>query len=248
MKIDEDGQLILSLSPQKAAIINDTAIISDLHLGIESMMEGRSVTFPRVQIQEIIENLRLIINTYNVKNVVIAGDLKQEFSRNLPYEWEDVELFLDSFSDIRFEVLRGNHDNYLPNILSKYEMSLKENIQVGKYTILHGHNHFIEGKEKITYKSQLNIIMGHEHPAIKIRKSGAVYRYPCFLFSREKNVLILPAFSPLSQGIDILTTNSFLSPLLRNAELRPDDFEVYAVERDVIYLGKIEHIKRAGIR
>jgi len=251
-KIDE-----LLLTPRKAVIIDRTAIISDLHLGIESMMEGRSVTFPRVQIQEIIGSLRSIINDHAVKKVIIAGDLKQEFSRNLPYEWEDVELFLKTFSDIPIEIIRGNHDNYLSSILSKYRIELKDSLKVGKYTIIHGHrklekNGLRDKKRNLNLNlnpsiNKLNLIIGHEHPAIKIRKSGALYRYPCYLHSKERNILVLPAFSPLSQGTDILTANSFLSPILNDEKVKLDDVDVYAVEGDVLHLGKVKDIKKAGI-
>jgi hypothetical protein len=162
----------------------------------------------------------------------VAGDLKHEFGRNLPHEWEDVELFLQSFSDLEIEVVRGNHDNFLATILSKYGVELTESIEIGEWTVIHGH---LETNAK-------KIIMGHEHPAIKVRKEGAIYNFPCFLHVKEKNAVVLPAFSPLAPGSNIIESNSFLSPVL---DLKIDVVEVYAVDKEVIYLGKVRDVRKA---
>ncbi|HID42272.1 MAG TPA: phosphoesterase [Archaeoglobaceae archaeon] len=222
----------IELTPEKAAVIDRTAVIADLHLGIESMMQDYGVTFPRVQIREIIRDVKRLIEKYNIERLVIAGDLKHEFGRNLPHEWEDIELFLKTFSEIEMEIVRGNHDNFLSAILSRYGIDLKERIQVGEWTVLHGHIKYSEEK----------IIMGHEHPAIKIRSEGAIYTFPCYL--SVNNIVVLPAFSPLVPGSNVLEVDSFLSPIL---ELDAGDVEVYAIEDEIFYLGKIEDIRKTLI-
>jgi len=222
----------LTLTPEKAIVIDDTAVIADLHLGFENVLQDHGIAFPRIQIKDVIENVEAIINKYSIGRLVIAGDLKHEFSRNLPYEWEDVELFLKTFSDIDIEVVRGNHDNFLAAILAKHGIELKESVEVDGWLIVHGHK-YVDGKR---------IIMGHEHPAIKVRASGAIYSYPCYLRLKDGNreVIVLPAFSPLMSGSDVLSVESFLSPMLTDVE----DIEVYAVEDEVLYLGKDRDIRR----
>lgn len=218
----------IELTPEKAAIIGRTAIISDLHLGIESIMQDYGITFPRVQIREIISDVRNLVKKYSIERLVIAGDFKHEFGRNLPHEWEDVELFLKTFSEIEIEVVRGNHDNFLPAILSRYGIEIKEKMDIEGWAIIHGHIELDAEK----------IIMGHEHPAIKLRKGGAVYTYPCYL--ALENLLVLPAFSPLVPGSNVLD-NAFLSPILS----RRQNFRVYAIEDEIFYLGKIEDVRKA---
>jgi len=225
------GELLLT--PEKAIIIDDTAIIADLHLGFENVLQDHGIAFPRIQIKDIIENVKTIIDKYGIKRLIIAGDFKHEFSRNLPYEWEDVELFLKTFSGIGIEVVRGNHDNYLATILAKHGIELKESVEVNSWTVVHGHKDVDSNR----------IIMGHEHPAIKVRSGGAVYSYPCYLrFSGSREIIVLPAFSPLMSGSDILSTESFLSPIM---DMDTEEIEVYAVEDDVLYLGRVRDIRRA---
>ncbi|AEA46243.1 metallophosphoesterase [Archaeoglobus veneficus] len=221
----------VELTPEKAVIIENTAIIADLHLGFENVMQDYGVAFPRMQIRDIIANTRKILKKYDIERLIIAGDLKHEFSRNLPYEWEDVEAFLKAFSGVKIEVIRGNHDNFLAAILAKHGIELKESIDVGGWTVVHGH------KECEAER----IIMGHEHPAVKIRKGG-LYSFPCYLHVKgEREIIVLPAFSPLMSGSDVLNIDSFLSPILH---VNADDVEVYAVDEEVVYLGKVRDLRR----
>ncbi len=217
----------LKFTPEKAAIIGKTAIIADLHLGLENVLQERGIALPRMQLKEIKNQVKDIVEKYNVNKIVIAGDLKHEFSRNLPYEWEDVREFVESV-DVELEVVRGNHDNYLAAILADYGIELRESTRVGEYVVVHGHKEFEADK----------IIMGHEHPAVKIRVRGAMYTFPCFLVADESKI-VLPAFSPLVGGSDVLQEN-FLSPILQKAK----KIEVYAVEEEVVYLGSVDDLKK----
>jgi putative SbcD/Mre11-related phosphoesterase len=223
----------IELTPEKAAIIEDTAIIADLHLGFENVMQDYGVAFPRMQIRDVITNTEKILKKYGVDRLIIAGDLKHEFSRNLPYEWEDVELFLKTFRDLRIEVVRGNHDNFLAAILAKHGIELRESIEVNGWTVVHGHKDC----------NAERIIMGHEHPAIKIRKGG-LYSFPCYLHVKsEREIIVLPAFSPLMSGSDVLSIDAFMSPIFN---VNVEDVEIYAVEEEIFYLGKIRDLRRAS--
>ncbi len=190
-------------------------------------MQNRGVAIPRMQVLEIVENVRDIVEKYGLEKLIIAGDLKHEFSRNLPYEWEDVRTFVESI-DIKLEVVRGNHDNYLAAILAEYGIELKDHVKVGDYYVVHGHR-------DVEFEK---VIMGHEHPAVKVRVRGANYIFPCFLVA-DGTKIVLPAFSPLMQGSDVLQLN-FLSPILKKAK----KIEVFAIENEVVYLGTIEQLRK----
>ncbi|MDK2795883.1 MAG: uncharacterized protein PWQ58_1082 [Archaeoglobaceae archaeon] len=217
---------MFELTPERALIIEKTAVIADLHLGIENAMQNVGIAIPRMQITDIIERTSNLIKKYDLRRLIVAGDLKHEFSTNLPYEWEDVKRFVESV-EIELSVVRGNHDNYLAAILAEYSIELKEYEKVGDYYVIHGHRDFDFEK----------IIMGHEHPAVKVRVRGAMYSFPCFLVA-DKSKIVLPAFSKLVAGSDVLQKN-FLSPILAKAK----SFEVYAVEDEVFYLGELETLR-----
>ena len=226
----------IKLTPERALLIKVSAVIADLHLGLENVMLEKGVAVPRMQIIEILESVKRIIENYGIRRIVVAGDLKHEFSRNLPYEWEDVEQFLRNIEDIELEVVRGNHDNFLATILAKHGVQLKEEIEIEGWTIVHGHKECDKPK----------IIMGHEHPAVKIRFRGSVYSYHCYLKIKKKqtnqDIIVLPAFSPLVSGSDVLLAEKFLSPIL--SDVSDDEIEIYAVEDEVVYLGRLSDLKK----
>jgi len=217
----------VELTPEKAAIISRTAVIADLHLGIENAMQEKGFALPKLQLPEILDRVKLIVEKYNVNKIVIAGDLKHEFSKNLPYEWEDVRKFVESV-DVEIEVVRGNHDNFLASILSEYGIELKEETRVGDYLVVHGHKD-VEARK---------LIMGHEHPSVKVRVRGAIYNFPCYLVADDSKI-VLPSFSPLAAGSDVLR-GEFLSPIVKKAR----KIEVYAVEEEVVYLGSLEALRK----
>uniref|UniRef100_A0A7J2TKU0 Phosphoesterase n=1 Tax=Archaeoglobus fulgidus TaxID=2234 RepID=A0A7J2TKU0_ARCFL len=212
--------------PERALLLGKTAIIADLHLGIENAMQKVGIAIPRMQIMDIISRTREIVDRYNIERLIIAGDLKHDFGENLPYEWDDVRSFLNSL-DVEVSVVRGNHDNFLSAILSGYSIELKEREKVDDYIVVHGHVDCDEEK----------IILAHEHPAVKIRVRGAKYSFPCFLVL-DKSKIVLPAFSKIVSGSDILQ-GDFLSPIVRKAK----KIEVYAVEEEVFYLGELDVLR-----
>jgi len=224
------GRKKIRLTREGALIIGSTGVIADLHLGIESTLEERGVAIPSMQLDELVERSVALVEEFSLQELVIAGDLKHEFSRNVPGEWRDVRRYVESLRDVvRLRVVRGNHDNYLAAILADYSVEFADAVEVEGYAVVHGHRDW-EGDR---------IIMGHEHPSIKVRHSGAVYSFRCFLHARseDREVWVLPAFSTFFPGSNVLE-GEFLSPILR--EFRSEEIDVYAIEDDVYYMGNLK--------
>ena len=216
----------IMLTPEKAAIIGEIAVISDLHLGIENYLQKKGFALPRVQIKDIARDVKRIIKKYGVKKLVIAGDFKHEFGK-MPYD--DIEDLLSSLSEIDVIVVKGNHDASLSSLSKR--IKLVDSFEIDGCLVLHGHR-------KVELKGKA--IIGHEHPVVRIRYRGAIYTFPCYLrYKSNADIIVLPAFSPLVSGSDVLSLDSFLSPMLPSV----DDVEVYAIEDDVFYLGKVRDLK-----
>src|SRR4030067_577513 len=88
--------------------------ISDLHLGFEAALAEQGVSIPRFQRREVLGRLARLLDAYEPEKLIIAGDFKHEFSKNLPDEWVEIKQVL-RFLQQRTEpiVVRGHHDNYL---------------------------------------------------------------------------------------------------------------------------------------
>ncbi len=227
----------LTLSSDQCLLLGKgTAVVADLHLGYESALEWDGVHIPRIQTKSIKDSLQRIIEKHDPQRIIVLGDLKHEFSRNLGQEVRDVRSVLD-FLKKRVEVLlvKGNHDNYLENIASRLEIPVVEKHQEEGYTLVHGH----------LACTDRPLIMAHEHPSIKIVDSvGAYLKLPCFVDLKEEEVLVMPAFSPLASGTDLtgVAPADYLSPILKLSDVR--SARIYACsEIGILDLGTLRTLE-----
>ena len=190
-----------------------TAVISDLHLGYESVLEDTGLHLPRIQNERIEENLERIVERHKPQRFVILGDLKHEFSRNLAQEWSEVRRLLGVLMEQgEVIVVKGNHDNYLATIASKLGVDLVEEYSLAGWTFAHGHED----------RPERPLVIGHEHPSIRLYDEvGGCVKMRCFVHLPRQKVLVLPAFSPLAPGTDFtgITSESTFSPVLQRSDM-----------------------------
>ncbi|MBC7120828.1 MAG: metallophosphoesterase [Candidatus Methanosuratus sp.] len=208
-------------------------VISDLHIGYESALRQKGVFLPQDSYIAMRQRIEGLISATSAKRLVILGDLKHEFGKPSSQEWVEVKDLLESLRSIGVEthVVRGNHDNYVIAILSRYDVQLHEKFLLLDYiALLHGHVAID------IPKSARVIIIGHEHPAVSsLDSSGARYKFKCFLVGkyRGRRLVVMPAFSPLSagSGINEIDQKDLLSPYLRESDI--DTFVPLAVEDNI---------------
>jgi len=192
--------------PEKALKIGRTLVVADLHLGYEFAMAKEGFYLPRV-FHEVVGDLKSLIEREKPKRLVIDGDLKHSF---IP-EWrerKELRVFAEEITPAVDEVIlvRGNHD--VGTLwLRELGIEIVEEFEVGGWKLVHGHK-LVEGER---------FIIGHEHPAIRLRDEvGALIKIPVFLMSEK--LIVLPAFSPWAYGNDVL--REIVSPFLRARELK----------------------------
>lgn len=235
----------LRILPEGCAVINDTMVVADLHLGYEGVLATSGLFMPRVSLRDVVEKIERVLRRHEgLRTLVVNGDLKHEFSELHKFEWKDVDGFV-KYAIEKFEnliVVRGNHDNYLKILLKKYGLELHESYSTNGFLFIHG------DKASLDIFSQKNVILGHEHPAMVVKDSVNVKaKVPCFLYGKinRSNVLVLPAFSPIFPGSDIISLpqSALLSPILRKHGI--DSMKVYAcLESEILEFPEIGVIKR----
>ena len=189
----------LRILPGGAALITpeDVLVVADLHLGCEAALEQEGLSLPRVQTRKIGAYVRDLIDRVSPSKLVVAGDLKHNFSRNLLQEWEDVSRFVQGLSEsVQVEVVKGNHDNFLGSILREFGVPLVREASVGGVRIVHGHS---------GAPSDQPTVMGHIHPSVGLRDGvdpGVKDR--CFLYCAPLEMLVLPALSLVAGGLDVV--------------------------------------------
>src|SRR5205809_4362773 len=169
-------------------------VISDLHLGFEGALAEQGVSIPRFQRRVILERLGKMLDRNKAEQVVIAGDFKHEFSKNLVDEWVEVKQVLRFLKDrVKPILVRGNHDNYLATILGDLNLPLNNRPDISRYTIVHGHEE-VSTLHPITSR--------HQHPAAPlIDDPGATVSVPAVLVTEP--LLVPPALSPPAPGAHV---------------------------------------------
>ncbi|MBS3166317.1 metallophosphoesterase [Candidatus Woesearchaeota archaeon] len=209
-------------------------IVNDLHLGYEESLHRKGILVPRFQIKEILKEMEKILSKVKPNIIIINGDLKHEFGTVLRQEWKEVLQFLDFLLQHCKEVIiiKGNHDPIIAPIAKKRGIKVVTEYMTRDTIILHG-DQIVETKAK-------RVIIGHEHPAITIRDGSKWEKYKCFLKGKWKNkeLIAVPSFNPLLEGIDVLK-EKLLSPFLDKIS----SFEVFIINKgEVFKFGKVKDI------
>jgi putative SbcD/Mre11-related phosphoesterase len=229
----------LRITNDRCALLlrSNTMVLGDLHLGIEASLELEGLQLPRAQEGTMRERLTAAVDAHRPERIVVLGDLKHEFSRNLDQEWQEVRGMLEHMRSMaEVIVVRGNHDNYLANITSRLNVEMVDQLEVDGFHLSHGH---------IPSMSR-PLIQGHEHPSVRLFDGvGGYLKLPAFLHFPKDGILILPAFSPLAGGNDVtnMTSENMLSPGLKGMDL--DGAEVYGCsDIGLIRLGRKGDLRR----
>ncbi len=224
------------LAPPGLFITNRTCVLADLHFGFEH----HSVDIIRVQTKILFDIIKNAVKQFDIREIIINGDVKHSFGKEEGGEWHEIKLFLRKTQELaNLTIVKGNHDNYIENIARPMGIDVHSSIIKDGWLITHGHFQLDLPRDV------KGVVIGHEHPAIKIRdRMGALFKYRCFLISNigDKKLVVLPSLNPWSFGTDILSTQTFLSPFLNksiveNAEL------VVTEDKELFYFGKIALFK-----
>lgn len=200
----------------------DALVMADLHLGIEGVLAEEGVYLPRRVSKATLDLVIGAIEDIRPRRVIFLGDVKHSFSLLRTAEWVELKNLFNYLSGRRLEVdvVRGNHDNYLGVLLSRYGIPLHEDVLViGPYTLAHGHKDY--SLERLTEVT----LLGHEHPSVAIRDDAGIYhKFKAFLFGEiggGKHLMILPPVCELAPGstINLMSREEFLSPLLKKIDL-----------------------------
>ena len=211
-------------------------IVSDIHLGLEESMHLKGIMVPKQQSELIIQSFKKIFTKVSPRTIIINGDLKHNFGKNLKQEWDDTLKLIDFLKENCRELIfiKGNHDNFLKTIANQKNIKVVDEYLVDDTLLVHG-DKLVETKAK-------SIIIGHEHPAISLKEKSKIEKFKCFLKGKYKNkeLIVMPSFNPLSYGSDILNKGRF-SPFLKDIS----NFEVFIVgDKEVLPFGKVKNLKQ----
>lgn len=226
----------VTITNDRCLLLDDgpTAVIGDLHLGYESALEDEGMFIPRINTESVREDLDRLLGEYEPARVVLLGDIKHDFRRS-SYQARDevreiIRLVTDAAETI---VIKGNHDNYLQNIIGSEQLTALDWIDLGGYRLEHGH----------VDSGRRPVIIGHEHPSVRIpgELSGGM-KMQCFVYARQEGVIVIPPFSPFAAGNDLnLDGEAIMAPALQTCDVGAA--EIYGVsEVGLMDLGRLRDL------
>lgn len=234
----------LELASLHAALLDDEVlVVNDLHLGLEGVLQMQGAAVPRFQKSVIVPRLDALLKRYNPQRLVINGDFKHNFGRNLDQEWREAMQVLRMLTErTAVTLVKGNHDNYLDTMAQQVGVPVQPRVHLDRWVLAHGHEAFpTEGR---------TAVVGHEHPALVLRDEvGARLTMPCFLVG--EGILAVPAFSPLSAGTDVTVNvtgrGEHFTPMFKGVD--PEELRVWAVgEGELLDFGALGPLQRLGAR
>lgn len=221
MRLNKDIELVDGLPIAYIKSLK-AIVISDMHLGYEGVIAKRQgILMPKVNLKKIIKELTQAVGTLEVEQIIVTGDIKNEFSGVDTEEFNELYDFIKFAKQhsIKLVLIKGNHDNFVDRYKASFNIEVhQEQAQINGYLFFHG------DELPTINKDTKMLIMGHEHPSIGVYSAVRTkQKLRCFLYASYKKLplIVLPAISYFAAGteLNIRDSSNLLSPVLKKIDL-----------------------------
>ncbi len=221
-------------------------VITDIHIGNnEKALELGILIDQKKIIEEMLDLLTSVANEYNIKNLIILGDLKSSTKIITDLEWKYVPYFLTSLGTIfNIYLIPGNHDGNLNYLVPNNTINLISTKGMELYDILLTHGHTLPKIGENINK----IIAGHLHPTFV--KEGSILNgqkvwvriiLKKIMKNNEKYIelVVIPQFDKTVTYFDIRRRGKAKFPLLNNLILKKNwkIYQVFIISLDGSIMG-----------
>jgi putative SbcD/Mre11-related phosphoesterase len=238
-----------------------TLVIADIHLGIEWELYHSGISIPS-QIEKRLSRILDYFKKVDPVRIVLLGDIKHNVPRTSWQERQEVPGFLKELaSSVHVDIVPGNHDGDIEELLCEnVTLHSMRGFLLDGTGYFHGHTW-----PDAALLSTSNIIMSHNHPAIRFTDSlGHGSSEPVWIRTHliekaikahyghiegwnDPEVIIMPAFNELCGGIPFNESihEELLGPVFVNHAIELEKARAFLL--DGTDLGTIQGLKRPGI-
>ena len=168
-----------------------TLLVADLHWGKAETFQAYGIPVANTIFFHDLERLTSVIQQTGAERLIILGDLIHHINGLTPALIDHISAWRAALSELDIVLLRGNHDRFLQDLPTNWQMQLVEEcLQDGPFVFMH---HPYETPNYYTW-------CGHLHPTVTLHKGRDRLRLLCFNIGSRLG--ILPAFSELTGGAD----------------------------------------------
>jgi putative SbcD/Mre11-related phosphoesterase len=211
MKIKYIGKCLYLFDEEEGILV-----VGDLHLGYEEVLNKTGVMVGRKLFDEMILDFDGVFNKLKsekrvVSEIVLLGDIKHSFGSIMKQEWGDFDRLVNYFNKKfggKIIITKGNHDVLLKPVVKNYK-----NVELVEFYFKKGFG-FLHGNkvlDDVKNKKIKTLVMGHWHPAIKLKDNFGVKveNFKCYFIGKlkDKKLILVPSFSEYSVGSSLEDTN-----------------------------------------
>lgn len=164
-------------------------LATDLHWGKTDFFQKHGIAIPDQVFEEDLKRLSQVINDYEVKTLVVLGDLIHH-EKSLSHGLIERVAYFRENNPCELILIKGNHDRFA-HFPESWGIVEEKDILIDQFYLVHEH------KPKVK-KFQFS---GHIHPTMRFRSGSDQVRLPVFMVD-ERSCLV-PAFSHLTGGQDL---------------------------------------------
>ena len=187
-----DEELILAKERAIFLPKENLLAISDLHLGKAAHFRKAGLQVPSTLAQSDLDRLSNLLDQYQPEKMLINGDM---FHHDLNTDIDDFERWKEQYSNLKFVLVKGNHDKLDEKQYQKLGIDIHEpSYCTPNFCFIHD---AVKCKEENLYP-----ISGHIHPGVSVYGKAKQYlKFPCFYFGNE--YAVMPAFSAFT-GLSLI--------------------------------------------
>lgn len=216
-------------------------VFGDIHIGYEEALNKQGILVPRTSSTELLKRTEKLLQKTKPNIIIILGDLKHEFGTISETEWRHTVRFLNLLQQHARKIIliKGNHDTILKPIAKTKNLEITDTYEIDDILFAHGNKIWEQAKQK----NIKTIIIGHIHPAITVTDWPRRETYKAFLKGTWKNkqLVVMPSFTALTEGTDVLKEN-IISPYIKRKSLL--DFNCYIIADKPYFFGKLKNMKK----
>ena len=239
-----------------------TLVLADLHLGIEDELRQRGINIGS-QTDKVLKRVVTCVRAAEPDAIVLLGDIKHAVPGVSYQDRTEVPRFLASLAEYApVYVVKGNHDSHLEGLMPdetiasiEHEISLERTRGFIFDGVGYTHGHTWPSQELFSAEY---IMIGHNHPMIRLVSGGAGYtkmmsvliRAECSYNAVTQHykdintdrwndpwVIIMPAFNEICGGVAFNSPDLKLKGPIASKLILRDTMEAYLL--DGTYLGRV---------
>ncbi|MDE1833261.1 MAG: metallophosphoesterase, partial [Candidatus Micrarchaeota archaeon] len=219
-------------------------VVGDLHIGMERELQAKGIHVSRMA-ERMSKRILGIAAEFEVKRLIIIGDVKHSILYPERYESREIASFFDALRGLEVIVVPGNHDAHLREIA---DCEVREELVLGGVAFAHGNRNPTEAEMMADY-----LVTAHSHACVRMRDSvGAFYEQKVWLvselnrrkaaasygdYSKRLKLVMMPAFNDLIMGTAVTRgLKNTISPMLRSGLFSSRKTDVYNLLGEAIDL------------